>query len=1168
MQATSRRLALLSAVLPFSALAQTDRGLITGTVKDSSGAVVQNASITATQTKTNLTFKSVTTNSGDYTIPSLPVGEYSVRIEATGFKSVNNTGIVVTASGTLRVDAALEVGTQTQTVDVAASAFQIQTENAKIQTQVANKLVDELPLVVGGQLRSPFDLAQLAPEVKATGNADTTFAIGGGQAASWGMTLDGTTVTTGRALQTVWAALNTPSLDAIDEFTVDTNGFKAEYGRAQGGMMSFVSKSGTNQFHGNAYEFLRNEALDARFFYSPRVPLLRQHDFGGTFGGPVWIPKIYSGKNKTFFFFSYEAFRNREGANPSFLSVAPREFYQGDFRNWVDASNRQIPVYDPATQRVQNGVTVRDPFANNQVPQARFDGIAQRMLEIGQTALPNTGAAPGTSAYVRNNFLQAGAFVRPWNKMSIRGDHQINSAHRLSGYYFRADRAQEGAAQGPPGLPGFLNGQNLNNTQSDGGRFSWDWVVSPTKFNRFYAGGNYWREINRAIAVGARNWRDVVCLPNVPDCNNNLLSVGFQDFTTWGGPSDNGSENHSFAFNNDFTWIRGKHNFKMGGMYEMVHYNGFGQQNIMGFVAHGRRATGVPGDLNQATGGGSSFASFLLGLAENGNIHTPRYIPQRYPYWGFFFQDDYRVNSKLSLSYGLRYDLNVSPFSAWDNFSDFDPTRPNPGADNRPGALRFAGFGEGREGRRRLVDNWWGGWGPRFGFAYSLGDKTVLRGSFARTFAVVRAVTGSAHFQGFVQILDFPTPDQGFSPSFRLAQGLPDWPRPPFINPAVQNGQGVHWWQGNEVSRAPENLTYNLSIQRQVSKDTVLELGWNAVRGNALQAGLLNYNQLNLAGLPANLSPFTAEGRALLNSNINSPAAQAAGIRAPYSNFVRDFTTRATVGQALRPFPQYSDIDTAAGGNGDRSGRSIYHAAIVKLEKRFSGGLTFLSSYVFSKILTDADSAWVGGRAMDHYNRQLDYSIGQFDQTHNFKLSYVYEVPFGKGRKFLNQGGVVDAVFGGWRIGMVHLYASGLPMGLGTTVGFPIFNGGNRPTISTYEGWRRPIQGSEFDPSVDRFVQPASFFGVQPTDRFGNMTRYNPRFRELPILNENMSLAKSFRLTERFRLDLRAEAFNLFNRQRWGAAGGALTIQNENLGLWNNQVNDPRRMQLALKLYF
>lgn len=205
---------------------------------------------------------------------------------------------------------------------------------------------------------------------------------------------------------------------------------------------------------------------------------------------------------------------------------------------------------------------------------------------------------------------------------------------------------------------------------------------------------------------------------------------------------------------------------------------------------------------------------------------------------------------------------------------------------------------------------------------------------------------------------------------------------------------------------------------------------------------------------------------------------------------------------------------------------------------------------------------------MDHYNRQLDYSIGQFDQTHNFKLSYVYEVPFGKGRKFLNQGGVVDAVVGGWRIGMVHLYASGLPLGLGTTVGFPMFNGGNRPTISTYEGWRRPIQGSEFDPSVDRFVQPASFFGVQPTDRFGNMTRYNPRFRELPILNENMSLAKSFRLTERFRLDFRAEAFNLLNRQRWGAAGGALTIQNENLGLWNNQVNDPRRMQLALKLYF
>jgi hypothetical protein len=1155
----------VSLCLAGALVAQQDRGIITGVVKDASGAVVGGAKVTATRTETNTVFTTVSTETGDYTLPSLPIGTYNVLVEKDGFKPLRSTKVTVIASGTARVDATLEIGTTQQTIEVLAQANVIQTENARIQTQVSNKLVDELPLVVGGAVRSAFDLALLAPETKNSGNTDTNFQIGGGQAASWGMTLDGVSATTGRALQTVWATVNTPSLDAISEFTVDSNGFKAEYSRSAGGTMSFVSKSGTNDFHGNVYEFLRNDALDARRFFEARRAIYRQNDFGFTAGGPVLIPKLYNGKNKTFFFAAGEWFRNRVGASPNFLSVAPPEFYNGDLRNWVDAQGRQLQIYDPSTtRRDASGRNIRDPFPNNQIPQARFDPTSRKLFELGQLALPNRpGLTPGTSDYVRNNFIEQGTILAPWDKISFKGDHVLTEKHRLSGYYGYNTRSTTGGSNGPPGLPGILNGTNLNSTRSDVYRFSHDWTISPTKLNRFYAGGNNWREINRATAVGKQDWSKFN-IGNVPDPSNNIPNISFQDFSTWGGPSDNGSENITWSLNDDFTFIRNKHTFKMGYMFEQVRYFGFGQQNISGQVSFNRAQTGVPLDTNQATAGGSSFASFLLGTATSANIHTPRFIDQVFDYHGMYFQDDWRLTPKLTINYGLRFEVNRPPYELDDEYSDFSPARPNPGADGRPGALVFAGFGQGRENKRRLVDTWWGAWGPRFSLAYSAGQKTVIRAGIGRSFAAVRAVGGSAHLLGFALIQDFVNTTQDLEPTFLLRNGLPAWTKPPFINPAFGNFNNVDWWQGNEVSRAPENINWTFNIQRQITNNMLFEAGYNASIGSHLQAGLLNYNQVDVYNLPSRLSPFTAEGRALLNSRIDSAAAAAAGISKPFSSFPNG----QSVAQSLRPFPQYFTINTA-GGQGDRSGHSSYHALVLKLEKRYSMGLTFLTSYVLSKLLTDADSYWVGGAAINHYNRRLEKSIGQFDQTHNFKASYVWELPFGKGRKFLTNGGPLDYVIGGWRLGGVHTYVSGTPIALGTTIGFPGFIG-NRPTVSSYDGWISAAASTgDFDPNRDRFFQPRDAFGAQPTDRQGNMTRYNPKARNFANLTENFSLAKSFFfLGERLRLDFRAEAFNLFNRVIFGPGGGATTLQNENFGRWISQANEPRRLQGGLKLYW
>jgi hypothetical protein len=354
--------------------------------------------------------------------------------------------------------------------------------------------------------------------------------------------------------------------------------------------------------------------------------------------------------------------------------------------------------------------------------------------------------------------------------------------------------------------------------------------------------------------------------------------------------------------------------------------------------------------------------------------------------------------------------------------------------------------------------------------------------------------------------------------------------------------------------------SFNLSIQRQMRGNTVVEAGYNGVLGSRLQSGLLNYNQIPVSYL-------YSLGPTVLNSRIDSPAGIASGVKSPYPNFIADWGANATVARALRPYPQYNGIDTASGG-GDHSGHSTYHAAMIRLERRYSAGFSLMTSYVFSKILTDSDGYWVGGAAMDHFNRKLEKSIGQYDVPHNFKLSGIYELPFGKGKPWLTSG-IGNAVVGGWRMSGIAIYTSGQPVGLGTTISNPIFAGGNRPTITTYDGWRGNQAGSDFNPFTDRFYQPASFFGPQPSVGLGNMTRYNPKLRQFANLNENFSLSKSFFFTERFKLDFRAEAFNIFNRHRFGTGSG--TLQDQNFGRLTSSadlLNTPRQMQFGLKLNF
>jgi hypothetical protein len=1158
-------LAVLLLAVPTTGWAQSERGSITGVVVDSTKAVVPGATVKVINTGTNVATTVVSSDTGSYAAVNLPPGTYRIEASLEGFRSATVDAIRLTAGAAARIDVVLNLGAISETVNVTAANTLMQTEDAKVATNVSNELIDQLPLVVGGAMRSVFDLVQTIPEAKGSG---ANVVLGGGQGGAFGATLDGISVNTNRNAEVVETAFLTPSVEAITEFSVETNGFKPEFGQAGGGAITFASKSGTNALQGSLYNFLRNDALDEKGFFEATKGIYRQNNFGGSLGGPIRIPRVYNGTNKTFFFAAYEGFMNRQASNATTLSVPTPEMYQGDFSNWVDANGRMIVIYDPATTRPNPNGTgfIRDPFPGNRIPASRFSTVAQQYLALARTAVvPNRpGLVPGTFGYVSNNFQSPGGTNQEkTHKFSVKIDHSVSGAHRFAYLFNRTTNRTSPGASGPAGLPLPFNTSSTSTFDGDLHRGSWDWIMGPRVVNHLSVGTNTFNK-NAFSPNVDQNWRDKgICIPNAVDCNQNFGAITFSEFSTWGAASYNGTEQPRFSIKDDLTISKGSHTIKTGFTYDRQQANGFGQQDIGGRAGFSFRETAIPGTTTLASGGGSSFASFLLGVADTGRTETIRYLQQVYPYYGFYAQDDWRINDKLVLNYGLRYEFTQPATAGGDQYSDFSPTKPNPSVNNYPGALVFAGDGPGREGTRTLFPGYYGAVAPRASFAYSANEKTIFRGGAGRSFGRVTVTQSSSHFAGFIGQYVFESADAGVTPAFLLDQGLPAYPLPPLIDPTFSNNNDVDWFNGQEAARPAVYDNWTISMQRELGKRFMVELDYNGVYGSHLQAGLLNPNQVPMSivnDLVRRLGPTGA--RDLLNSQITSAAAIAAGIVPPYANFTNPAVQRSrTVAQALRPFPQYLTVNPQTGG-GDKTGRSHYHAGVVKVNKRFGGGVMLQSSYTFSKLMTDADSFSGSGRAMDAARPELEWSIGRFDQTHSFKINSVFELPFGEGRRWLTSG-VANQIIGGWRVAVIQTYSSGFPLGVTTNAPLNIFNGTNRPNV-TGADWRAPIAGDEFNPLVDRFLNRAAF--VQPVGELGNAPRVNPDVRRFWNLNENISIAKSIKAMGKVDMDIRVEAFNVFNRIVWGAPN--TDFSSNNFGLITSLGNTPRQMQIGLKLYW
>jgi len=721
----------------------------------------------------------------------------------------------------------------------------------------------------------------------------------------------------------------------------------------------------------------------------------------------------------------------------------------------------------------------------------------------------------------------------------------------------------------PPGLPKPFSGYTTHYQTNWSARTTWDRTITPRILNsfRFSYQSERGGDITMTSLDPADRWAQKLGIKNTtsevynePSLDRGMPRISMSEYTSWSGAAWGFDRGFDFVLSNDLFVVSGSHTFKGGAFFSRDRWDGGGQHRPNGDFSFSYLATAVPGDQSTRTGNG--FASFLLGYPGSAGIETPRDVRQIWRHLAGYFQDDWRLNPKLTLNVGLRWEYTYPVVGGGlifgsnepSGFSNFDPTVPNPGAGGRPGAMIFSGKGPGRTGRDTIFNGYRKAFSPRLGIAYAARGGTVLRVYGGRSFSAVKTTGGSTHFDGFIlnttysssdlQVNDFPT---------LLDDGVPKWIKPPFLRPDVSNNLGPGYWQPWDAGRPPEYWTWSLDLQQQLPGASVFTIRYTGTKGTHLTSNLLRPNQIS----PSYLKTL---GPTLLRANINSAAARAASIPIPYAGF------NGAVQEALQPFPQYKGIRTSNGG--EKLGNSTYHAMVLLFDKRYSSGLTLLASYTLSKMFTTAETASLpGGSTLDQFNLKLEKALSSDDQTHLARFSWSYELPFGKGKRLAGEG-LAARVLGGWSVAGIAEYASGTPMLVSPGFSLP-FGGGNRVFVTSYTNWRAPISGSKFDPFADLWWGKTAFQQVPQSvldTELGNTTARNPKARSLPVFNENVSLARDIRASERVRLVFRFEAFNLFNRVRFG--GPNSTWNSASFGIIRGQANDPRRMQAGFKVVF
>jgi hypothetical protein len=1157
--------------------AQTATGSITGTVLDPSQAPVAAANVTLTNTATAETRSVRTNNLGYYSFQLLPPATYKFEVSASGFRGFVVDRIALDVGSAVAQNVALQVGDVTQTITVNENTAQVESESSSLGTVLGNTSIVDLP--TNG--RNSYGFAALVPGVRAPnlftqvayGNYNDQFLSINGSRANVSMFLldGGWNSNSGFNGPGIY-----PPIDLVQEYKVQTSNLPAEFGNTAGGVINVVTKSGANQVHGSLYEFVRNNAFDANNFFAnsagEAIAPIRFNQFGGAFGGPVFIPNVYDGRNKTFFFASYEALRwvrayTSSGTVPTALQR------QGNFSQTFNSAGQLISVYNPLSiVQLGNGQYSRTALPNNIMQPSQINPVSAALLAY--LPLPNTAGNPLTGT---NNFESTMSAPTIENTFSLRGDQKITDSQKIfvrwSQNWSTVDRPQVyGTAS-----PNFLYSNPTDGTDISHnieGAVNYNYVVNPSTVVELGSSVlHYWLgRTNPALGfdptkVGMPSYFNNVgltpCFPgigvsgmgttiNIPDAGGGFL----------GGCQYTSQSYDTFSEYGNVTKVSGAHTFKMGANWFDNRWTQRQQASSPGFN-FGTDMTQGPNPLSPNSASGVGFASFLFGTGDSGSINSssPGEFVSYHSY-GFYFQDDWKISPKLTVNLGIRYDFNAPWSEKHNRINDWNPTGTT--SDNGvmlTGGLEFPGVNSvptGQFQNNRL------NFAPRAGFAYSFDQKTVVRGGFGMYYGP----TNGAAFAGNM------SPFTGFSASTTWNANNGVVPVDPLNNPfpngftrAPDNTQGLLTLLGQNLEtmdRGRLNLyaeQWNFGIERTFPGSLLLSVAYAGSHGVHL------YSPVNYDQMP---DQYLSLGSALLDQ-----------VKNPYFGLISSGPMSGpTVAQywLLRPYPQFTGVTAESNSYGD----SIYHSLQVKVERRFSHGLGVLLSYTYSKLIDDVlpsdtyegfpGENFSGGYIQDSTNRRADRAVASFDTPNYLAINGNWDLPFGKGQAFLSDGKVVNAIFGGWQLNGIFNMHSGDPLTLSDATN-TLYNDGSY-------GWSANIQGNVqranylggpvyTSGSVASRVNDyfnLSAFGIPAPFTYGNTGRLLPYLRGPGAVQLDMSLFKEIPIHERLHLQFRAEVFNLLNHPQFDNPN--TVIGTAQAGIISNQVNSPRDIQLALKLLF
>jgi hypothetical protein len=1136
---------------PATLWAQTSYGSVVGTIADASHAAIPGASVALTNMGTGDRRTATSDAAGNYQFVNLIPGNYRLDVENRGFKRYSREPIRVEVESTLRIDPVMEVGDVAEVVTVSAETPLLQTQTATIGQLVEGRVVQEMPL----NGRNVLNLIALAPGVVPQGSTSGSplgnqaggtytnntgwgnYQIGGGMANQSAFYLDGVPLNTVNA--------NSPGLvpvqDAIQEFRVDTNAVSPEFGRFSGGVVNMATKSGTNEFHGSAYEYLRNKVLNANDFFNNRSGVPRnaftQNQYGATAGGPIV-------RDKAFFFFSWENFALRNG-KPTLTTVPTAAMEAGDFTG--------LPtIYDPYTtcglqglQACANGQPTREPFPGNMIPANRMDPTAKILMSIW--------GAPNLPGNV-NNFAGNTSLGGNQEQYTARGDYTFREKHRLFGRYtyWNGDSL--------PSDPFHKNFGGLKTLYgADDGVAGDTYSVNPTTILDFRV--SYLRALHAFrpqqtgtnLAQYGPAWAALssqVTLPEAP-----LPAVtGFAGFS---GVYIKSVSNEYFL-SGSATKIIGRHSLKFGGEARRWDW-GFVQSNT---AAGSFNFNNLFTSANPLAPGntGYAFASYLLGTPASGSLAGAAKVFQQIYYQGYYVTDSYRVTNRLTVNAGVRLDVDGSFSERFNRTVVWQPGAADPLGQqvgmNLKGQLAFVDTpaypSRHQLGSPKALA------APRLGIAWSAANNTVVRAGYGLTWVSPEQINYSLPpFQSAINAATttmVTSANGGLTPLDTLSNPFPGG----LIEPLNNNPAMLSRFEGQSFNAPIPGQPFtsvqqwNLEVQHQFAQGLALDVGYAGSKATHLSFSVLAINQLP--------DQYLSLGPALLNS-VPNPFY---GVL-PASAGTLGLPT-VTAEQLLRPYPQFLNLGDSAPQKGD----STYHALQMKLIKRFKTGGTIQVAYTWSKLLSDTDTltSWleaghgVGG-VQDPSNLRLEKALASFDAAHRLVVSYVYDLPVGEGRRLLgNVHGVADKLLSGWGIAGVSTFQSGLPLALTTASNLTnSLGGGSRPNvISPNTAISGPAQSR-----LNQWFNTAAF-SQPPAFTFGNESRTDPVLRAGGISNWDFTILKQTHLTERIKLDFRTEFFNLFNRVQFADPG--TTLGSPQFGIVSSAMNLPRLVQLGLRLSF